>query len=54
MLRGEVVRYGQKSRVLSAPFDPYTELLLNSVPETRPGWLEETLNNRRLETADQC
>ena len=54
MLRGEVVRYGKKSRVLSAPFDPYTELLLNSVPETRPGWLEETLNNRRLETADQC
>lgn len=54
MLRGEVVRYGQKSRVLSAPFDPYTELLLNSVPETRPGWLEETLNNRRLETTDQC
>ncbi|RUX44156.1 ATP-binding cassette domain-containing protein, partial [Mesorhizobium sp. M4A.F.Ca.ET.050.02.1.1] len=41
MYRGEVVRYGSKSKVLMAPFDPYTDLLLSSVPEMRPGWLDE-------------
>lgn len=41
MYRGEVVRYGLKSKVLMPPFDPYTDLLLSSVPEMRPGWLDE-------------
>jgi peptide/nickel transport system ATP-binding protein len=41
MHNGEVVRYGQKSQVLSPPFDDYTELLLSSVPEMRLGWLDE-------------
>jgi peptide/nickel transport system ATP-binding protein len=36
-----VVRYGQKSKVLSPPFDDYTEMLLRSVPEMRLGWMEE-------------
>jgi peptide/nickel transport system ATP-binding protein len=43
MLGGEVVRYGGKAEVLSPPFDDYTKLLLRSVPETRLGWLEDTL-----------
>ena len=38
---GKVVRYGQKSKVLSPPFDDYTEMLLRSVPEMRLGWMEE-------------
>ncbi|MDE3775529.1 ABC transporter ATP-binding protein [Sinorhizobium meliloti] len=41
MYRGQVVRYGSKSKVLMPPFDPYTDLLLSSVPEMRPGWLDE-------------
>ncbi|NBZ87201.1 ABC transporter ATP-binding protein [Stagnihabitans tardus] len=51
MYRGEVVRYGQKSDVLSPPFDDYTDLLLSSVPEMRLGWLEEVLGRRRMESA---
>ena len=41
MHRGKLVRFGPKSKVLSPPFDDYTDLLLKSVPEMRIGWLEE-------------
>ena len=51
MYRGRVQRYGQKSAVLSPPFDDYTDLLLASVPEMRRGWLEEALERRRMEAA---
>lgn len=46
MHRGQVVRYGPKSKVLTPPFDDYTGLLLSSVPQMRLGWLEETLQMR--------
>ena len=51
MYRGEVVRYGSKTDVLSPPFDDYTDLLLSSVPEMRLGWLEEVIEHRRMESA---
>lgn len=51
MYRGEVVRYGTKTDVLTPPFDDYTDLLLSSVPEMRLGWLEETLKHRKMESA---
>jgi peptide/nickel transport system ATP-binding protein len=51
MYQGEVVRYGTKSQVLSPPFDAYTDLLLSSVPEMKLGWLEETIEHRRMESA---
>ncbi|MCC5973249.1 MAG: ABC transporter ATP-binding protein [Rubellimicrobium sp.] len=51
MYQGKVVRYGPKSQVLSPPFDAYTDLLLASVPEMRLGWLEEVIENRRMESA---
>ncbi len=51
MHRGAVVRYGQKSDVLAPPFDDYTDLLLSSVPEMRPGWLEGVIAARRMESA---
>src|SRR3546814_14792101 len=51
MYRGRVVRFGPKSGVLSPPFDDYTDLLLKSVPEMRPGWLEEVLTHRRIASA---
>ncbi|MBW7922849.1 MAG: ABC transporter ATP-binding protein [Rubellimicrobium sp.] len=51
MLRGEVVRYGRKSAVLTPPYDDYTDLLLSSVPEMEPGWLESVLAHRKMESA---
>ena len=51
MFRGEVVRYGPKSEVLTPPFDAYTDLLLSSVPEMEIGWLEHAIKSRRMESA---
>ncbi|KIC17788.1 ABC transporter ATP-binding protein [Leisingera sp. ANG-Vp] len=51
MYQGQVQRYGGKSKVLSPPFDDYTDLLLSSVPEMRLGWLEEVIANRKMESA---
>lgn len=52
MYRGEVVRYGGKTKVLSPPFDDYTDLLLSSVPEMELGWLEKVLATRKMSSAD--
>jgi peptide/nickel transport system ATP-binding protein len=52
MHRGKLVRFGPKSRVLSPPFDDYTDLLLKSVPEMKLGWLERVLEDRRMASAD--
>lgn len=51
MFQGRVVRYGPKAEVLAPPFDDYTDLLLSSVPEMRLGWLEEVVQNRKMESA---
>ena len=51
MHRGRVVRSGPRSKVLSPPFDDYTDLLLKSVPEMEVGWLERVLETRRMESA---
>ncbi|MDP4034189.1 MAG: ABC transporter ATP-binding protein [Pseudorhodobacter sp.] len=51
MYRGEVVRYGAKSQVLTPPFDDYTDLLLSSVPELQLGWLEQVIATRRMDSA---
>ncbi len=50
MYRGRLVRFGPKSKVLSPPFDDYTDLLLKSVPEMEIGWLERVLSERRMES----
>jgi peptide/nickel transport system ATP-binding protein len=50
MYRGQVVRYGSKTDVLTPPFDDYTDLLLSSVPEMQLGWLEQVLQNRKMES----
>lgn len=52
MHRGKLVRFGPKSKVLSPPFDDYTDLLLKSVPEMKLGWLERVLEDRRMASAD--
>jgi peptide/nickel transport system ATP-binding protein len=51
MYRGQVVRYGSKTDVLTPPFDDYTDLLLSSVPEMELGWLESVLAHRKMESA---
>ena len=51
MFKGQVVRYGQKSDVLTPPFDDYTDLLLSSVPEMELGWLEKVIHTRKMESA---
>ena len=51
MYRGQVVRYGGKTDVLTPPYDDYTDLLLSSAPERRLGWLEEVLTHRKMESA---
>jgi peptide/nickel transport system ATP-binding protein len=51
MYRGEVVRYGPKCQFLVPPFDPYTDLLLSSVPQMEIGWLDKTIGSRRMKSA---
>lgn len=50
MYRGQIVRYGSKTDVLTPPFDDYTDLLLSSVPEMKLGWLEKVLASRKMES----
>ena len=52
MYRGRVVRSGPRSAVLSAPFDDYTDMLLKSVPEMEPDWLDGVLAERRMMPGD--
>jgi peptide/nickel transport system ATP-binding protein len=47
MLKGKLVASGPTQQVFNPPFHPYTELLLSSVPEIRPDWLDEVLQRRR-------
>jgi peptide/nickel transport system ATP-binding protein len=41
--KGRIVRQGGRNKVLSPPYDPYTALLISSVPEIDPDWLGRTL-----------
>jgi len=47
MLQGRIVEQGVKQDVLSPPHHEYTELLLSSVPEMDPDWLDNVLEERR-------
>ena len=47
MKDGRVVEEGPKDEVFQPPHDPYTDLLLSSVPEMDPDWLTRTLNERQ-------
>ena len=51
MYQGRVVEQGPKDEILSPPHDDYTDLLLQSVPEMEIGWLERTLELRRMGSA---
>lgn len=46
MQQGVVVEQGPKAEMFQPPHDPYTELLLSSVPEMDPDWLTNLLKER--------
>ena len=46
MKEGIVVEKGPKAEMFQPPHDPYTELLLSSVPEMDPDWLSTLLEER--------
>jgi peptide/nickel transport system ATP-binding protein len=46
MLQGSIVEQGPKTDVFSPPHHEYTELLLSSVPEMDPDWLNELIMHR--------
>lgn len=48
MHRGRIVEQGTKSDVLTPPHHAYTGLLLSSVPEMDPDWLDALLEQRRM------
>jgi peptide/nickel transport system ATP-binding protein len=48
MHRGRIVEQGPKSEVLSPPHEPYTDLLLSSVPQMDTAWLTNLLASRHL------
>ena len=47
MYQGGVVEQGVKSEILEPPFKPYTELLLSSIPEMDPDWLDNLVEKRK-------
>jgi peptide/nickel transport system ATP-binding protein len=47
MLQGRIVEQGVKKDVLTPPHHEYTELLLSSVPEMDPDWLDGVLAERK-------
>jgi len=55
MLKGRIVEQGVKKDVLTPPHHAYTDLLLSSVPEMDPDWLDGVLEERKrkgLKSAD--
>ncbi len=46
MLQGRIVEQGEKKEILAPPHHEYTELLLSSVPEMDPDWLDGVLEAR--------
>lgn len=46
MLQGRIVEQGEKEVVLQPPHHEYTELLLSSVPEMNPDWMDRIMAER--------
>lgn len=47
MYQGEIVEQGPKIQILEPPYEDYTELLLSSVPEMDPDWLDDLVERRK-------
>jgi peptide/nickel transport system ATP-binding protein len=50
MYQGEIVEHGPKDEMFKPPHHEYTDLLLSSVPEMDPDWLDELLAERAKKT----
>ena len=48
MYQGKIVEQGPKQEILTPPHEDYTALLLASVPEMDPSWLDNLMDNRRV------
>ena len=46
MYQGRIIEQGAKKKILMPPHEPYTELLLSSVPEMDPDWLDGLMDRR--------
>ena len=46
MLQGRVIEHGSRDEILTPPHHEYTELLLASIPEMDPDWLDNLLKTR--------
>jgi peptide/nickel transport system ATP-binding protein len=46
MYQGRIIEQGGKQQILTPPHEPYTELLLSSVPEMDPDWLDQLMDRR--------
>ncbi|MBN35752.1 MAG: ABC transporter [Rhodospirillaceae bacterium] len=49
MYAGRIIDAGLTKEVFAPPHHPYTQLLINSVPALRRGWLEEVIGSRETE-----
>jgi peptide/nickel transport system ATP-binding protein len=48
MLEGRIVEQGPKVEIFSPPHHEYTELLLSSVPEMDPDWMDRVIAERKI------
>ena len=49
MLQGRIVEQGPCDEMFTPPHHEYTDLLLSSVPEMDPAWLDQLMERRRTE-----
>ena len=54
MKDGRVVEQGPKDVMFTPPHDPYTDLLLSSVPEMDPDWLTTLLEERGVDNVGEA
>lgn len=47
MLKGEFVAFDDTNKIFESPEHPYTQKLIEAVPEMRMGWLENVLHTRQ-------
>ena len=53
MHRGKIVERGSTESVLNEPAEPYTQVLLSSVPQLQIGWLEAAVKRREAVLASE-
>jgi len=49
MLQGRIVEHGPKDDMFTPPHHEYTDLLLSSIPEMDPDWLDQLMEQRARE-----